>query len=166
VITGRGPGAPGVTSDAEFTRGRVTAGNPGDGAIDLGEIRWSEEIINVLAARAATPAGMRHDPAVALLSALAADIDAVPGPLARTRESLPGRRRSASGRRRTVSGRGRTASGHRRSLSAVRPVRRPAHQIDWARPGAVGAVAGVAGALSVVAAGMLARLRTDLRRTH
>jgi len=155
VITGRGPGAPGVTSDAEFTRGRVTAGNPGDGAIDLGEIRWSEEIINVLAARATTPAGMRHDPAVALLSALAADIDAVPGPLARTRESLPGRRRSASGHRRTV-------SGHRRSLSGGGPVRRT----DWARPGAVGAVAGVAGALSVVAAGMLARLRTDLRRTH
>jgi len=162
VITGRGPGAPGVTSDAEFTRGRVTAGNPGDGAIDLGEIRWSEEIINVLAARATTPAGMRHDPAVALLSALAADIDAVPGPLARTRENLPGRRRSASGRRRSAFGHRRTVSGHRRSLSGGGPVRRT----DWAWPGAVGAVAGVAGALSVVAAGMLARLRTDLRRTH
>jgi hypothetical protein len=166
VITGRGPGAPGVTSDAEFTRGRVAAGNPGDGAIDLGEIRWSEEIINVLAARAATPAVMRRDPAVALLSALAADIDAVGDPLAGTRERLPGLRRSVSGVRRSVSGRPRSVSSLRRSVSGGRPVRRPAHRIGWARPGAVGAVAGVAGALSVVAAGMLARLRTDLRRTH
>jgi hypothetical protein len=145
VITGRGPGAPGVTSDAEFTRGRVTAGSPGDGAIDLGEIRWSEEIINMLAGRAATPAAVRRDPAVALLSALTADIDAAGDPFARTRVSRPGRRRSAS--------RGRLVS-------------RPAHRIGWVRPGAVGVAAGVAGALSVVAAGLLARLRTDLRRTH
>jgi hypothetical protein len=144
VITGRGPGAPGVTSDAEFTRGRVTAGSPGDGAIDLGEIRWSEEIINMLAGRAATPAAARRDPAVALLSALAADVDAAGDRFARTRVSRPGRRRSATG---------------------GRPVRRR-DRIGWVRPGAVGVAAGVAGALSVVAAGLLARLRTDLRRTH
>jgi hypothetical protein len=158
VITGRGPGAPGVTSDAEFTRGRVTAGNPGDGAIDLGEIRWSEEIINLLAARAATPAAVRRDPALALLSALTADIDAgdvTPGPLTRARPSLS---RPSLSRP--------SLPQYRRSASGRHPARRLARRTGWARPGAVGVVAGVAGALSVVAAGMLARLRTDLRRTH
>jgi hypothetical protein len=141
VITGRGPGAPGVTSGVEFARGRVAAGNPGDGAVDLSEIRRSEEIIDVLAERAAMPARMLRDPAVTLLSALAADIDAREAGhdvLAGTRPGPAGRRRSAGGR----------------------PVRAPAARIGaWARVAAVGAVAaGVAGAMSFVAAGMLARL--------
>ena len=76
MITGRGPGAPGVTSGVEFARGQVAAGNPGDGAVDLSEIRRSEEIIDVLAERVAMPARMQCDPAVTLLSALAADVDA------------------------------------------------------------------------------------------
>ena len=79
MITGRGPGAPGVTSGVtsgvEFARERLAAGSPGDGAVDLGEIRRSEEIIDVLAERVAMPAPMLRDPAVTLLSALAADVD-------------------------------------------------------------------------------------------
>jgi hypothetical protein len=75
VITGRGPGAPGVTPGLEFTRRRAAAGGTGGQAVDLGEIRRSEEAINVLAARSATGPELLHDPALALLSALAADVD-------------------------------------------------------------------------------------------
>jgi hypothetical protein len=142
VITGRGPGAPGVTSGVEFARGRVAAGNPGDGAVDLSEIRRSEEIIDVLAERVAMPARMLRDPAVTLLSALAADVDAReagPGVLAGTRPG-PARRRP--------------------SAAAGRPVRAPAPRVGaWTRVAAAGAMAaGVAGTTSFVAAGMLARL--------
>ena len=142
MITGRGPGAPGVTSGVEFARGRVAAGNPGDGAVDLSEIRRSEEIIDVLAERVAVPARMLRDPAVTLLSALAADVDAReagPGVLAGTRPG-PARRRP--------------------SAAAGRPVRAPAPRIGaWARVAAAGAVAaGAASTTSFVAAGMLARL--------
>jgi hypothetical protein len=144
VITGRGPGAPGVTSVLEFARGRVAAGNPGDGAVDLSEIRRSEEIIDVLAERVAMPARMRRDPAVTLLSALAADVDARdagPGVLAGTRPS-PARRRPS------------TAAGRPAAALA------PAPGIGaWARVAAAGAVAaGAAATASFVAAGMLARL--------
>jgi hypothetical protein len=148
VITGRGPGAPGVTSGVEFARGRVAAGNPGDGAVDLSEIRRSEEIIDVLAERVAMPARMLRDPAVTLLSALAADVDAReagPGVLAGTRPG-PARRRPSA------------AAG--RPSAAGRPVRAPAPRIGaWARVAAAGAVAaGAASTTSFVAAGMLARL--------
>ncbi len=145
MIMGRGPGAPGVTSGVTFTRGRVTAGNPGDGAVDLGEIRRSDEIIGVLGARAARPEQFLEDPAVTLLSALAADVnagDAIPG-------DLPAPAPAA----------------HRRPASGCQvprqvPRRAPAPAIStWARAAAVNAViAGVAGSTSVVAAGMLARL--------
>jgi hypothetical protein len=134
VITGRGPGAPGVTSGVEFARGRVAAGNPGDGAVDLSEIRRSEEIIDVLAERVAMPARMQRDPAVTLLSALAADVDvreADLGVLAGTRPSpaRPGPARPSPARRRP-------------SAAAGRPVRAPAPRIGaWARVAAAGAVA-------------------------
>jgi hypothetical protein len=75
VITGRGPGAPGIAPGLEFTRRRAGQAAPGTVAADLGEIRRAEEAIDLLAARAATPAGLRDDPALALLSALAADVD-------------------------------------------------------------------------------------------
>jgi hypothetical protein len=139
VITGRGPGAPGVTSGVEFARGRVAAGNPGDGAVDLSEIRRSGEVIEVLAERVAMPARMLHDPAVTLLSALAADVDAREaglGVLTGTR-SGPARRRPGA--------------------TAGRLVRAPVPRIGaWVRVAAAGAVA--AGTTSFVAAGMVARL--------
>ncbi len=81
VITGRGPGAPGVTPGLEFTRRRAAAGGTGGQAVDLGEIRRSEEAINVLAARGAAGPDLTHDPALVLLVALIADVD-TPGPLA------------------------------------------------------------------------------------
>ena len=69
MITGRGPGAPGVTPGLEFTRRRAAAGGTGGQAVDLGEIRRSEEAINVLAARGAAGPQLRHDPVLALLGA-------------------------------------------------------------------------------------------------
>jgi hypothetical protein len=137
VITGRGPGAPGMAPGMEFTRGRVAAGGPGSGAVDLGEIRRSDEIIGVLAARAAPGPPMLRDPAASLLSALTADVDA--------RDAGPASRPGP-------------ARCHRRPgrLPATAASRRTA---AWIRVGAVAAVAaGVAGTMSVVAAGTLARL--------
>jgi hypothetical protein len=58
VTTGRGPGPPGTV------------------AADLGEIRAAEAAIDRLARRAAAPPGLlAGDPALALLTALAADVD-------------------------------------------------------------------------------------------
>src|ERR1019366_8655860 len=81
VITGRGPGAPGVTPGLKFTRRRATAGGTGGQAVDLGEIRRSEEALNVLGARGAGGPEHSRDPALALLGALVADVD-MPGALA------------------------------------------------------------------------------------
>ena len=75
MITGRGPGAPGVTPGLEFTRRRAAAGGTGGQAVDLGEIRRSEEAINVLAARGAAGPELSHDPALAMLGALVADVN-------------------------------------------------------------------------------------------
>jgi hypothetical protein len=75
VITGRGPGAPGVTLGLDFTRRPAAAGGTGGGAVDLSEIRRSEEAINVLAARGATGPELTHDRALVLLGALVADVD-------------------------------------------------------------------------------------------
>jgi hypothetical protein len=110
VITGRGPGAPGVTPSPEFTGGRAAAGGTGDQAVDLGEIRRSEEAINVLAARGAAGPGLTHDPALALLGALVADVDTPGTPAGRCADVLgdlrharaphirPARRRHTQGR--------------------------------------------------------------------
>jgi hypothetical protein len=87
VITGRGPGAPGMAPGLDFTRRRAGESAPGTVAADLSEIRRAEEAIGLLAARAAVPAGLRDDPALALLTALAADVDA-PGTGVRPREGL------------------------------------------------------------------------------
>jgi len=88
VITGRGPGAPGVTPGPEFTPGRATAGDTGSQAADLDEIRRSEEAINVLAARGAAGPDLTHDPALALLGALAADVDTPGTPAGRRADVL------------------------------------------------------------------------------
>jgi hypothetical protein len=57
VITGRGPGAPGITPGLEFTRGRGSPGGTGQDAVDLSEIRRSDELISRLAARRCVPWG-------------------------------------------------------------------------------------------------------------
>ena len=59
----------------EYTRRRAGEAAPGTVAADLGEIRRAEDAIDRLAQRAAAPPGLLDDPALALLSALAADVD-------------------------------------------------------------------------------------------
>jgi hypothetical protein len=137
VITGRGPGAPGMTPGLDFTRRRADEGAPGTVAADLGEIRRAEEAIELLAVRAAAPPGLRDDPAVALLTALAADVD-TPGA-----EVAPDPRVRALRRR----ARGWEPASPARGLAA------------WLRTAVAGAVvAGLAGTTSLIAASMLARL--------
>jgi hypothetical protein len=154
VTTGRGPGAPGVTLGLDLTRRRAAAGGTGGRAVDLNEIRRSEEAINVLAARGAAGLGLAHDPALTLLGALVTDVDtpgagtgsAVPGlndlEVARARAGWPGR---AAGQR----------AGAWPALAG--PGSRGA--AGWLRAAvAGGVVAGLASITSLLATSMLARL--------
>ncbi len=139
MITGRGPGAPGVTPGLQFTRRRATAGGTGGRAVDLGEIRRSEEAINVLAARGAAGPEFAHDPALALLGALAADVDA-PDTRPGTAPGWPGRAERAAAWR--------ALSGSPSRGAAA-----------WLRAAAAGGlVAGLASVTSLIATSMLARL--------
>jgi hypothetical protein len=164
-----------VTPGLEFTRRRAAAGGTGGQAIDLGEIRRSEEAINVLAARGAASAQLSHDPALALLGALVADVD-TPGTRAE-RGAAPGLaadRREAHGRAaHGAAGPGGLASP---AWPARRtPARRAAAQRAAARQALAGAqsrgatawlraavaggvVAGLASVTSLIATSMLARL--------
>jgi hypothetical protein len=154
VITGRGPGAPGVTLGLDGTRSRATAGGTGGRAVDLGEIRRSEEAIDVLAARGAAGAEQAHDAALVLLGALVADVDTpdtltepgVPGPgdfeRALARAGWPGR---TAGQRAEAW----------RALAAA-PSQGAAAWLRAAVAG--GVVAGLASITSLIATSMLTRL--------
>ena len=128
MITGRGPGAPGVTPSPEFTGGRAAAGGTGDQAVDLGEIRRSEEAINVLAARGAAGPDLTHDPALALLGALVADVD-TPGTLAGRCADVLGDLRHAHARHIRAARRRRTQGRHTQGRHA--PV---SHAPGWPAP--------------------------------
>jgi len=147
VITGRGPGAPGITPGLEFTRRPGGPGGTGHGAVDLSEIRRSEELIDRLAAREAlagpgaerraggSEPGSPGDPAAALLAALSADVD-VPA-----LQDQP------------VMTPGWAAVGGARAVPPSRGL------ADWLRAAVAGAVvAGLAGTTSLITASMLARL--------
>jgi hypothetical protein len=113
----------------------------------------------MLGTRAAMSAQLLRDPAVALLSSLAADVDATSAAAGGGRV---GDGRVGDGRDAVPSALTGTRLGpaRRRLIGAGRPVPAPVPAISgWARAVAAGAViAGVAGTTSVVAAGMLARL--------
>ena len=152
MITGRGPGAPGVTLGLDFTRRRAAAGGTGGRAVDLGEIRRSEEAINVLAARGADGPELTHDPVLVLLGALVADVDTpgtgtepgIPGPddLQRARAGWPDR---VAGQRAGAW----PAQGGAPSRSVA----------AWLRAAVAGAVvAGLASITSLIATSTLARL--------
>ncbi len=144
MITGRGPGAPGVTPGLEFTRRRAAAGGTGGQAVDLGEIRRAEDAINVLAARGAAGPELTHDPALALLGALVADVD--------TPSTLAGPGQGPRGWPR------RPAGEHAAAWQALAgaPSRGAA---GWLRAAvAGGVVAGLASISSLIATSMLARL--------
>lgn len=183
MSTGREPGAPGITPGPEFTRRPGGPGGTGHEAVDLGEIRRSEELINQLAARehtggvqAAVPAappghrpvagfpggtspGAGADPAVAMLAALIGDVDTPPERTARPVAARPVAARPPTWR--PAAGR----PGVRRGAHRRRPARRAAGARSarglaaWLRAAAAGAVvAGLAGTTSLIAASMLARL--------
>jgi hypothetical protein len=153
VITGRGPGAPGVTLGLDLTRGRATAGGTGR-AVDLNEIRRSEEAINVLAARGAAGPGLAHDPALTLLGALVADVD-TPG--AATQPGVPGLDDLQAARARA--GWPQRAAVQRAGAwpALAGPPSRGA--AAWLRAAVAGGlVAGLASVTSLLATSMLARL--------
>ncbi len=183
MITGRGPGAPGVPSGLEFTRRRAAAGGSGDQAVDLGEIRRTEEAVNLLAARGAAGPDLTHDPGLALLGALVTDVDSpgtLPGPgdhgLADLQRARARRARARSARARSARARparARPARGRHAQARATWPgraadqraeawqalARPPRGAAAWLRAGvAGGVVAGLASITSLIATSMLARL--------
>ena len=150
MITGRGPGAPGVTPGLEFTRRRAAAGGTGGQAVDLGEIRRSEEAINVLAARGAAGPQLLHDPALALLGALAADVD-TPGTRAERVAAWPGGPAQPAWP-------GRAAAEPAVAWQSLADAQ-PRGAAVWLRTAAAGGVvAGLASVTSLIATSMLARL--------
>jgi hypothetical protein len=174
-----------VTPGPEFTPGRAAAGDTGSQAAELDEIRRSEEAINVLAARGAAGPDLTHDPALALLGALAADVDTpgtpagrcadVVGDLRRARapynHTRPARRRPAQGRHaqgwrapgwrapgwRAPAWPGRAADQRAEAWQALAtPSRGTA---AWLRAAVAGGVAAALASLtSLIATSMLARL--------
>jgi hypothetical protein len=78
VIKGRKPGAPSVTPDTGPVSRHGAHGPAGGQAADLGAIRRSDAIIDMLASRRRLRSRALRDPAVAVLSRLAADVDAAP----------------------------------------------------------------------------------------
>jgi hypothetical protein len=161
-----------VPPGLEFTRRRATAGGSGGQAVDLGEIRRTEEAINVLAARGAAGPDLPRDPALALMAALLADVD-TPGTLAGTGDHGLGDLQHARARRaRGPYTRARPARGRHAQARATWPGR-AAERAEawqalavpsrgaaaWLRAGvAGGVVAGLASITSLIATSMLARL--------
>ncbi len=155
MITGRGPGAPSVTPDMVFTLQPNACGGPGKPAIDLSAIRRSEAILNLLGTRRLMRPRALHDPAIVLLSVLAADVDsvesAIPAALARSRAA------------RAAAVAGIAVAGAAVAGAAVGPPEgRTGSAGAWAHVAAVAAtiatVAGVAGGTGNVVGGMLARI--------
>jgi hypothetical protein len=142
-----------VTPGLDFTRRRATVGGTGGRAVDLGEIRRSGEAINVLAARGAAGPELTHDPALALLSALIADVDT---PDTLTEPGVP-----PGDLQRVLAGAGwpgRAAGQRAEAWQALAgaPSRSAAAWLRAAVAG--GVVAGLASITSLIATSMLARL--------
>jgi len=155
VITGRGPGAPSVTPDVVLTLPPDARRDPGNPAVDLSAIRRSESIINLLAARRLLRPRAIHDPAIVLLSVLAADVDSpdsgVPAALA------------WSAAVRAAAAAGVAVAGAAMVGAAAGPAgARPGAASAWVHVAAVAAtvatVAGAAGSTGFALAGVLARL--------
>jgi hypothetical protein len=71
VITGRGPGAPSVTPDVVGTLGHDAHGQ----TADLGAIRRTDALVDLLATRRLRRPRALGDPAVTLLYSLSRDVD-------------------------------------------------------------------------------------------
>ena len=154
MITGRGPGAPSVTPDMVFTLRPDARSEPGDPAFDLGAIRRSEAIINLLGARRLLRPRAIHDPAIVLLSVLASDVDShesgVPATLARFRAARVAAAAGVAVAGVAVAGAAGPTEAQRGSAGA------------WVHVAAVAAtiatVAGVAGSAGFALAGLLGRI--------
>jgi hypothetical protein len=142
-----------VTPDVVLTLPPDARRDPGNPAVDLSAIRRSEAIINLLAARRLLRPRAIHDPAIVLLSVLAADVDSpdsgVPAALARSAAV-----RAAA----AVAVAGAAMVG-----AAAGPAdARPGSASAWVHVAAVAAtvatVAGAAGSTGFALAGVLARL--------
>jgi hypothetical protein len=143
-----------VTLGLDGTGRRATAGGTGSRAVDLGEIRRSEEAINLLAGCGAAGTELTHDPALALLGALVADVG-TPGTLPEPGVPGPGDSGRTLGRARWP---GRAAGQRAEAWQALAaaPSRGAA---GWLRAAvAGGVVAGLASITSLIATSMLARL--------
>jgi hypothetical protein len=139
-----------VTPGLEFTRRRAAAGGAGGQAVDLGEIRRSEEAINVLAARGAAGPELNADPALVLLGALVADVD-TPSTLAE-----PGG--AGHGPLAGPAWAGRAAAQRAAARQALAGAQSPG-AAAWLRAAVAGGVAaGLASVTSLIATSMLARL--------
>jgi hypothetical protein len=134
LITGRGPGAPSVTPGMVSTRRRAPHGQ----AVDLTAIRRTDAILDLLARRRLLRPRALGDPAITLLSSLAADVDTRPAPA----EPQAGAAARPQGRTRPGPLAGRRYAGAHRRRAAVPPVP------------AVAAAAAVTVAAAVAAAGM------------
>lgn len=169
-----------MTPGLEITQGRVAAGNPAGQAVDLSEIRRSEELIDVLAAGAAAARPLPRDRALMLLRALVADVDtpdAVRGGHPRQRSGAgtaagagpdgrpaadPSARPAAAASDWLPSARPAAAAGGPMSDREVAMRAASGGVAAWLRAAVSGAVvAGLAGTTSVVATSMLARLSRD-----
>jgi len=122
VITGRGPGAPSVTGDMEFALRPAEHSQ----AVDLSAIRRTDAIADLLAARRLLRPRALGDPAITLLRALAADVDAADT----SRTSRPARRGGAPVRRGGAASLSGPVRDGRSPLTTARSVRlaRPAGQ--------------------------------------
>jgi hypothetical protein len=78
VITGRGPGAPGVVPSPACRSGPARAGTAGQ-AVDLGAIRRTDDVLDLLAGRRLCGRQV-SDSVLALLAGLVADVDSPPAP--------------------------------------------------------------------------------------
>lgn len=131
------PGASPGTSGARPGAHRAARGGAGAPAADLGSIRHSDTLLDLLAARRLGWSSARRDPAVTVLRALTADVDA---PAAATAGAAPG----------TAAG-----TGRRGRAGWARPVTSAAVIAGSLAALMLAAVASITG---LMAAGMIVRL--------
>jgi hypothetical protein len=149
VTGGRRPAAPGGSPGSGAARRRGQRAGAGAHIIELGTIRHADAILDLLAARRLAWPAARRDPATAVLSVLAADVDDSAGAPARTAGPVPVPVSAAA-----VAYRG-VRSGGARPGGWARPVTTAAAIVGTLAAIVLGVLAAVSG---LMAASMIARL--------
>lgn len=161
MIVGRGPGAPSVTPDMVFTLSRRADGGASAGAVDLGAIRRTDAIVDLLASRRLRQPSVLQDPAVLLLGALAADVDVEIAAAVAADGASVGERRDVGGRQ-GLPGCGHPDPSLPASPAGREPVSWEQSAVAWLRTAAAAAVvatmAGAATTTGIAVTGMLMRL--------